>query len=142
MPVCRGRRLVARSRAGQPKLAALSGPLRKSEFQVGGILSIGRNSSNSICVEDASVSPRHCRIDCNNERYLLTDLDSGSGTFVNGIPVKERVLASGDQIAGGNSLFLFQLEDSPASATSPVELDENPLPGCHKPQLRPYQSLF
>src|SRR5713226_4791444 len=142
MPVCRGRRLAAKSRTVQPKLAALSGPLRKSEFQVGGILSIGRNSSNSICVEDASVSPRHCRIDCNKERYLLTDLDSGSGTFVNGIPVKERVLASGDQIAVGNSLFLFQLEDPPASASSPVELDENPLAGGQIQQLRPDELLY
>src|SRR5712692_2548426 len=142
MPVCRGRRLAARSRAVQPKLAALSGPLRKSEFQVGGILSIGRSPSNSICIEDGSVSPSHCRIDCNKERYLLTDLDSGSGTFVNGIPVKERVLASGDQIAVGNSLFLFQLEDSPASASSPVELDENPLAGGQIQQLRPDELLY
>ncbi len=126
----------------QPKLAALSGPLRKSEFQVGGILSIGRSSSNLICIEDASVSPSHCRIDCNKERYLLTDLDSGSGTFVNGIPVKERVLASGDQIAVGNSLFLFQLEDSPASASSPVELHENPLAGGQIQQLRPDELLY
>jgi len=126
----------------QPKLAALSGPLRKAEFQVDGILSIGRNSSNSICIEDAGVSPSHCRIACNKERFLLTDLDSDSGTFVNGIPVKERALASGDQIAIGSSLFLFQLEDSLAAASSSVELVENPLAGGKMQQLRPDELVY
>ena len=72
----------------QPKLAALSGPLRKSEFPVAGFVSIGRNSSNLITLEDESVSPSHCRINCDHGRFLLTDMDSDSGTFVNGIPVK------------------------------------------------------
>jgi len=109
----------------QPKLAALSGPLGKSEFPVAGFLSIGSDPSNSIYLQDASVSPRHCRINCDSERFLLTDMDSDSGTFVNGIPVKERVLAPGDQIAIGSSLFLFEVAQSPDRARSPAQLDEH-----------------
>jgi Nif-specific regulatory protein len=109
----------------QPKLAALSGPLGKTEFPLGQLLSIGRDSSNSICLADRTVSPDHCCIKAENGRFLLTDLDSSSGTFVNGIPVKERVLTPGDHIAVGNSVFHFQMEDSPAGASSPVEFDEN-----------------
>jgi two-component system, NtrC family, response regulator HydG len=126
----------------QPKLAALSGPLKKSEFPIADFLSIGRSSSNSVCLEDSSVSDTHCRIAADKERFLLTDLESGSGTFVNGIPIKERVLAAGDQIAVGSSLFLFQLEDSHASVSSPVELDENPLVGEIMQQLRPDEVLY
>ncbi len=126
----------------QPKLAALSGPLRKSEFPVAGFLSIGRDSSNSVCLEDTSVSANHCHITADKEQFLLTDLGSGSGTFVNGIPVKERVLAAGDQIAVGSSLLLFQLDDSPASTSSPVELDENPLAGGEMQELRPDELLY
>ncbi len=120
----------------QPKLAALSGPLRKSEFLVAGFLSIGRDSSNSICLEDASVSPSHCSISSDNERFHLTDMDSESGTFVNGIPVKQRVLAPGDQIAIGTSLFLFEVERSPAPARSAVQLDEDSAAGAQVQQLR------
>jgi len=126
----------------QPKLAALSGPLRKSDFPVAGSLSIGRNSSNSICLEDASVSPSHCRITSDNGRFLLTDMDSDSGTFVNGIPVKQRVLAPGDQIAIGTSLFLFEVERSPALARSAVQLDENSAAGAQVEQLRHDELLY
>jgi transcriptional regulator with GAF, ATPase, and Fis domain len=126
----------------QPKLAALSGPLRKSDFPFAQFLSIGRESSNSIHIDDRSVSPNHCHITLDSERFLLTDLESDSGTFVNGIPVKHRVLAPGDEIAVGNSLFLFQLENSPVSASSPVELDESLLTGGERQQLRPDELLY
>jgi Nif-specific regulatory protein len=126
----------------QPKLAALSGPLRKSDFPFAQFLSIGRDPSNSIRLDDRSVSPNHCHITLDSERFLLTDLESDSGTFVNGIPVKQRVLAPGDQIAVGNSLFLFELDSLPVSASSPVELDENPLDGGQRQQLRPDELLY
>jgi transcriptional regulator with GAF, ATPase, and Fis domain len=126
----------------QPKLAALSGPLRKSEFPVTGIVSIGRDTSNSICLEDASVSPSHCRVTGDNGSFLLTDMDSDSGTFVNGIPVKQRVLASGDEIAIGSSLFVFQLERSKNPGRCTVQLDEDSAAGAQVEQLRPDELLY
>jgi transcriptional regulator with GAF, ATPase, and Fis domain len=120
-----------------PKLLALSGPLGKSEFRFSALLSIGRDASNAICVEDAAVSGCHCHIARQDQRFLLTDLDTASGTFVNGIPVKERFLTSGDQIAVGSSLFLFQMESSAAGAPSPVKFDDAPSASSgHEQQLR------
>jgi len=126
----------------QPKLAALNGPMRKSKFPLAGVLSIGRNSTNSICLDDASVSPDHCRISCENERFFLIDMDSDSGTFVNGIPVKQRVLAPGDEIAIGNSLFLFEAEHALTPARSAVQLDEDSAPGAQVEQLRHDELLY
>jgi Nif-specific regulatory protein len=126
----------------QPKLSALRGPLGKSEFRFAGPLSIGRDASNPVCIQDALVSPRHCCIASDDGRFLLTDLDSASGTFVNGIPVKERFLTSGDQIAVGSSLFLFQVEASPASASSPVQLDETSAGSGREQQLRRDELLY
>ncbi len=126
----------------QPKLTVLSGPLGKSEFRFSSPLSIGRDAANSVCIEDGSVSQRHCQIVRDKEQFLLTDLRSASGTFVNGIPVKERVLASGDQIAIGNSLLLFQVEGSAASASNPVELDETPAGSGKEQQLRQEELLY
>jgi len=54
----------------------------------------------------------------------LIDLDSHSGTFVNGIPVKVRELNAGDEIAVGNSLFLFQPEKLQGAPGHPVEICE------------------
>jgi transcriptional regulator with GAF, ATPase, and Fis domain len=126
----------------QPKLLALSGPLGKSEFRFSAPLSIGRDASNPICIEDPAVSPLHCQIARQNESFLLTDLDTASGTFVNGIPVKQRVLSPGDQIAIGSSLFLFQVEGAAAPALSPVQLDDTYSASGQEQQLRHDELLY
>jgi transcriptional regulator with GAF, ATPase, and Fis domain len=126
----------------QPKLLALSGPLGKSEFRLFSPLSIGRDASNSIRVEDSSVSPLHCHIVSQDERFLLTDLDSASGTFVNGIPVKQRLLTPGDQIAIGSSLFLFQMEAPAAGPTNPVQFDDTTSASGQEQHLRHDELLY
>ncbi len=77
-----------------------------------------------------------------NGGFFLTDLESPSGTFVNGIPVKRRVLAPGDEIGVGNSLFVFEVETSAAPARSPVQLDENPAIGSQVEHLREDELLY
>ncbi len=107
-----------------------------------GPLSIGAAASNPICLEDSAVSACHCRITRDDGRYLLTDMDSTSGTFVNGIPVKQRILSPGDQIGVGSSLFLFEAEDSPLTASSPVQLDDNFAVSTQAHQLRHDELLY
>jgi transcriptional regulator with GAF, ATPase, and Fis domain len=126
----------------QPKLVALSGPLGSSEFRFSAPLSIGRDASNGICIEDPAVSPLHCHIIPDKDGLLLTDLDTPSGTFVNGIPVKQRLLTTGDQIAVGGSLFLFQMEGTVAAAISPVQLDDASSATGHEQQLRHDELLY
>jgi transcriptional regulator with GAF, ATPase, and Fis domain len=126
----------------QPKLVALSGPLGKSEFRFSAPLSIGRDSSNGICIEDPTVSGLHCHIARHDDGLQLTDLDTASGTFVNGIPVKQRLLTPGDQIAIGSSLFLFQLERTVTNAVSPVQLDDTSPTIGHEQQLRHDELLY
>src|SRR6266478_4321956 len=126
----------------QPKLLSLSGPLGKSEFRFSAPVSIGRDSSNPICIDDPAVSPLHCKIARQNDDFLLTDQDTASGTFVNGIPVKQRVLAPGDQIAVGSSLFLFQMDGAMAAAISPVHLDDSSPASGQEQQLRHDELLY
>jgi Nif-specific regulatory protein len=105
-------------------------------------LSIGRDGSNGVCIEDGAVSPRHCHIVRHDGGLLLTDLDTASGTFVNGIPVKQRLLTPGDQIAIGSSLFLFQIDGIAATAISPVQLDDTTAASGHEQQLRHDELLY
>jgi pSer/pThr/pTyr-binding forkhead associated (FHA) protein len=126
----------------QPKLLVLSGPLGKSEFRFSAPVSIGRDAANPICIDDPAVAQIHCRIARQNDSFLLTDQDSSSGTFVNGIPVKQRVLAPGDQIAVGSSLFLFQMEGAAAAAISPVQLDDTSAVSGQEQQLRHDELLY
>jgi len=85
-------------------------------------VAIGSAPSNTIRLEESAVSPHHCVMESHDGKVVLTDLESHFGTFVNGIPVKDRELKSGDQIAVGNSVFLFESEKRHSPATSPVQL--------------------
>jgi transcriptional regulator with GAF, ATPase, and Fis domain len=106
------------------KLLATIGPLRKSEFSLGAENSIGRGVDNAICLEDATVSPQHCKVEFRSGRYVLVDLDSQAGTFVNGIPIKERELQSGDEVTIGSSVFVFKAEKPLSTPGGLVELVE------------------
>ena len=92
-----------------PKLVVLSGPRAGRTFPVGPqAFSIGRNSGNSLRVLDLSASRHHCRVEPTESGFLLRDLGSRLGTFVNGRPVQEHHLREGDLITVGETLFLFQ----------------------------------
>jgi transcriptional regulator with GAF, ATPase, and Fis domain len=123
------------------KLQAISGPLRNAEFPVSTSVTIGRNASNTVRLEDAEVSPNHCVIESQDGKAVLTDLESHFGTFVNGIPVKDRELKSGDQIAVGNSVFLFQTENVHSVASSPVQISAQEPLNLKVLQFRPDELL-
>jgi Nif-specific regulatory protein len=122
------------------KLLAIRGPLRTSEFPLGRSVSIGSSQENEIRLDDSGVAERHCAIATTDGRYLLRDLESRGGTFVNGIPVKERQIANGDEIAIGDSVFLFREETQSRAESNDVELEEASGPAAQVQQLR-YEEL-
>jgi transcriptional regulator with GAF, ATPase, and Fis domain len=98
-----------------PTLASILGPLEGVVFTCGSAdLSIGRESSNQVCLRDPLVSRKHCVISKSGERFKITDLHSHNGVSVNGLPTKERYLEHGDQIQIGDSMFLFLVQDEEA----------------------------
>src|SRR4029077_83454 len=95
--------------SGPARLQAISRPLEGSTFPLTeGELSIGREPCNHILLLDSLVSRRHCVIRREGQEFLILDLDSRNSTFVNNLPVKERLLADGDQIRIGKSILVFQ----------------------------------
>jgi predicted component of type VI protein secretion system len=77
---------------------------------------IGREPGNDIVVENLLVSGYHARVDQAGKDYILTDLQSKNGTFVNGERVTSTKLKNGDQILIGKHLIVFSLD--------PAELEE------------------
>jgi transcriptional regulator with GAF, ATPase, and Fis domain len=124
-----------------PKLLAISGPLRNSAFPLGAQVAIGRDAGNTIRLEDSAVSPQHCVIESHDGNAILIDLESRFGTFVNGIPVKDRELKSGDQIAVGNSVFLVETERPHSLATSPMQISAQEALNLKVLQFRPHELL-
>ncbi len=125
-----------------PRLNVISGPWKNTGFSVAAPLSIGSDPSNAVRLEDPAVAPHHCLITEVSGSFTLRDLDSPAGTFVNGIPVSERILAFGDQISIGDSSFLFLLEATAAAESRPVELDEQVEFSLSAQQLKPEDLLY
>jgi predicted component of type VI protein secretion system len=70
-------------------------------------ISIGRDSTNTIVINDAEVSRRHARMDLRGAAYVIQDLGSTNGTFVNGARIRGiQVLNSGDTVAFGEGIVL------------------------------------
>src|SRR5688500_5665796 len=109
-----------------PRLAAISGKLKGTIFTIiEDTFVIGRETAANVCVADASVSRRHTKIEKQDDSYVITDLESLNGTFVNDVPVKSRVLQHGDRLRIGDSQFVFLTVDGEvASRSSEVNLDE------------------
>jgi len=93
------------------------GPHENGNFALDGDLTFGRDPANQVAIDDFSVSRRHCMIARDGDRYVIRDLGSHNGTFVNGSAVEERILENGDRIAIGASVFEFSsAHKAPASA--------------------------
>jgi transcriptional regulator with GAF, ATPase, and Fis domain len=105
-------------RSLRPRLLVLSGPLKDSIIPLSeGEVTIGREASNGIAIVDPSVSRKHCQLSAQDGRFRVRDLDSRNGTLVNGAAIEQRDLQHGDEIAAGDSSFLFLLEDADEDLT-------------------------
>lgn len=80
--------------------------IRDYSFDKDGI-TIGRNDENTIVIDNLAVSGFHSRIDKAGSDYILTDLQSTNGTFVNDQRVSSYKLAHGDNIVVGKHILLF-----------------------------------
>lgn len=94
-----------------PLLRALSGPGAGKNFPLlpTGITSVGRSRANTIVVPEEAASARHCRIDREGDSYVMHDLGSTNGTWVNGIRTERSILQHGDKLKIGETVFLVSL---------------------------------
>lgn len=70
-------------------------------------VTIGREEGNSVQLNDERVSRFHLKIQEDQSKLVLTDLESTNGTKVNGEDIQLRILRVGDVIAVGRSVLLF-----------------------------------
>ena len=85
-------------------------------LQKGESLTIGRRDDNEIVLDDPAVSGHHAKVDSLGDRFVLIDLKSKNGTFVNEQLIESHWLNDGDAIAiGGHALILDYSEDECAA---------------------------
>lgn len=94
---------------GQYQLVMRSGPTPGAVFPLeGDQLMIGRDSSNAVSISDAEVSRRHARLTFQGGKYVIEDLGSTNGTFINGQRLAgPHVLKAGDVVAFGEQIVLM-----------------------------------
>ena len=81
-----------------------------------GAITIGRESGNFVQLDDNEVSRRHAEIRRIEGRFVVGDLKSSNGTFVNNRKVERAELSSGDQIQIGRTVMVYSKDrdDEPA----------------------------
>lgn len=73
-------------------------------------VTLGRESRNDITIPDINVSRTHAEISLSPQgAWVITDLGSTNGTYVNGRAVASQPLNEGDHIAMGSTNFVFTL---------------------------------
>jgi serine/threonine protein kinase len=97
------------------QLIVIAGPDEGKTFtlQSGPELMLGRGSSSLYRLTDARASRSHCQITLEGDQATLLDNDSSSGTFINGVKLKQHVLKLGDVIRVGDTQLRVQMGDFP-----------------------------
>ncbi len=94
------------------KITIISNKGKGEIYELSGeTISIGRDSANQIRLNDSSVSRRHCIIEFAEKQFIINDLQSLNGTFVNEFRAENTILKHGDKIKVGDFIFRFQTAD-------------------------------
>lgn len=95
--------------AAQFQLVMHSGPTPGKIFPMeGDVITIGREAGNGIVINDAEVSRKHTQFVFQGGKYIVTDLGSTNGTFVNGQRLTgQHILQPGEVISLGEQINLL-----------------------------------
>lgn len=99
---------------------------------------IGKREGNDFILSDKTVSRNHLEIEYTSDSFLLRDMQSTNGTYVNGTKVKEAYLAPGDVIKLGNTSIEFQA----FSETAKIEPSSNESFGSMVAKSRKMRQIF
>jgi len=97
-----------------PGLKVTAGPLQGQVFRLSSetALSIGRAPTNDVAIPDTAVSSEHCRVRPEGGVFVVHDLKSTNGTFVNDKRIKRHALMEGDVIRVGETRIEFRMDQS------------------------------
>jgi pSer/pThr/pTyr-binding forkhead associated (FHA) protein len=80
---------------------------------VKGIINIGRGLDNHLIIDDLRVSRNHAELRSIKGQFVLFDLNSTGGTFINERRIVQAILYPHDTISLGGVILIFNQEDPP-----------------------------
>ena len=87
-----------------------------------GAVTIGREAGNLVKLDDHEVSRRHAEIRRVGDRFIVGDLKSSNGTFLNERKVERAEIASGDRIRIGRSVLLYSGDGAEPPDLSSIDI--------------------
>jgi signal transduction histidine kinase len=108
-----------------PSLFVIQGRNRGARYDLAaheGALTIGREAGNAIRLDDNEVSRRHAEIRRVGETFVVGDLKSSNGTFINDRKVERGELASGDRIRVGRTVLVYARDAAAEEAIRLVDI--------------------
>lgn len=97
---------------GRAHLVVVTGRDIGRRYEVGPTTLIGRGDRADFRLDDEIISRLHARIAKKHDGYVIDDLESRNGVFVNGEQVTTHRLSFGDRIGVGSTVMLFVEHDS------------------------------
>jgi hypothetical protein len=82
----------------------------------GGTVTIGRQPDNVFRIDNPAVSGHHARVYAEGDHYVIEDVESFNGTYVNGQRISQAVLKDGDNVTIGKHTIEFRDEVRPVAA--------------------------
>jgi DNA-binding NtrC family response regulator len=93
----------------QCKLVVIKGNQRGREYVISGdVIRIGKTEENDLVLPEETVSRAHCEILRDPKGYLLRDLRSTNGTFLDGAEIREAYIRAGSVVTVGTVQLKFQ----------------------------------
>ncbi len=110
------------------ELIVVNGPLAGTRYDLRqGDIFIGRSTDAKVVLSEPEVSWRHCQIRQQGGRFLISDLRTSTGTYVNGMRSAERWLEDRDQIGIGKTILMFRSGAGEAEETVAAPVDTKPV---------------
>jgi pSer/pThr/pTyr-binding forkhead associated (FHA) protein len=101
--------VVVRKGAKAHVLRLVKGPGAPKDFKLDlPEIVIGRSLDAQVVIDSTSVSRKHASLRLEEDHYVVSDLDSANGIFVNAERAQRATLADGDSLQVGDAVFVYQ----------------------------------
>jgi sigma-B regulation protein RsbU (phosphoserine phosphatase) len=101
-------------------LVGLAGNARRVRLSADGPLLVGRGAHNHLVLNDFRISRQHARVAPEPDGFVVYDLNSANGTWVNGVAVRRQQLNPNDQVTFGPFEFRLDFQIEATAAADPV----------------------
>jgi len=90
-------------------------------ISIEGVMTVGRDPENDICLTDPHISLRHCQLEKRPHGIFIRDLKSRNGVRLNGLRIAEGQLTPGTEVQIGSTDFVFQTQQPDKPTNLPLK---------------------